>query len=263
MMKEHALIKPIPNLLLVASGKGGVGKTWLSITLAHALSIAGQRVLLFDGDLGMANVDIQLGLMPQKDLQTVILNQCALEDAIIKYSQGGFDIIAGRSGAGQLAILSTQKLVYIREEIRRLAPQYDYVIADLGAGVGGTVRTLSEIGHECLLIINDEPTSLTDSYAFMKVMNARCPLLKFQIVVNWTENEAQAHHAYQTLQTSCEAFLKFSPALLGYVRKDNRVKDTIRSQECFLTRHPNSPAAEDISSIATILANKRVINLTA
>ena len=258
-MTENEISKTIPNLLLVASGKGGVGKTWFSITLAQAYAQMGKKVLLFDGDLGLANVDIQLGLMPENDLNTVLTNQCTMEEAIIHYEQGKFDILAGRSGGGQLASLSPQKLAFLREEIRRIAPQYDLVLIDLGAGVGGTVRGLSEIGKECLVVLNDEPTALTDAYAFIKVMRKRMPDMQYHIIVNWVESEAYGRQAYQTIQKSCETFLKFSPPLAGYIRKDNRVKDAIRAQTCFLTRYPNAPAAEDVQTIARGLANNGAV----
>jgi flagellar biosynthesis protein FlhG len=249
-MTEYTVSKQIPNLLLVASGKGGVGKTWFSITLAQAFAQMGKKVLLFDGDLGLANVDIQLGLMPKKDLNTVLTSQCTMEEAIVEYEPGNFHILAGRSGGGQLASLSPQRLAFLREELRRIAPQYDLVIVDLGAGVGGTVRGLSETGRECLVVLNDEPTALTDAYAFIKVMRKRIPSMHHQIVVNWVENEANGKQAYQTIQKSCETFLKFSPPLAGYIRKDSRVKDAIRAQACFLTRYPNASAAEDVINIA-------------
>ncbi len=240
----------LSNILLVASGKGGVGKTWFSITLSHALALEGKRVLLFDGDLGLANVDIQLGLMPEKDLNTVILGQCSMTEAITKYPAGGFDIIAGKSGGGQLASLSPEKLAFIREELRKLAESYDVVIVDLGAGVGGTVRGLSEIGRHCYVVLTDEPTSLTDAYAFIKIMKVKFPHMEHQIIVNWAESERGARQTYQTLQKACETFIKYNPPMAGYIRRDSHVKDSIRAQTPFLTRYPNGDAGDDVRTIA-------------
>ena len=111
-----AAIQPLrgKNLIAIASGKGGVGKTWFSITLSQALSKLGRRVMLFDGDLGLANVDIQLGLMPDRDLGAIIDRSATLEQVAQRYPAGGFDIVAGRSGSGSLASLTTQRLSELR-----------------------------------------------------------------------------------------------------------------------------------------------------
>ena len=129
------------KVIAVASGKGGVGKTWFAISLSQALSQAGSRTLLFGGDLGLANVDIQLGLMPERDLSSVIAGKLTLPQAVTKYDKGAFDIVAGRSGAGNLAALPIQRLTGLRDSLMRLADRYDRVVMDLGAGVDRTVLT--------------------------------------------------------------------------------------------------------------------------
>src|SRR6195952_5967918 len=121
------------RIVAVASGKGGVGKTWFSITLAHALARQGKRVLLFDGDLGLANVDIQLGLMPGRDLGTVIAGKASLRDATLRYEAGGFDILAGRSGSGALSALSPAVLETVLDGLRGAAIGRDVVLLELGA----------------------------------------------------------------------------------------------------------------------------------
>ena len=123
------------KLLAVASGKGGVGKTWFSITLAQALSQRGQRTLLFDADLGLANVDIQLGLMPERDLAGVIAGRLRLGQAVVRLDSGPFDIIAGRSGAGNLASLPAHRVQSLGDELVALSGGYDQTVMDLGAGL--------------------------------------------------------------------------------------------------------------------------------
>ena len=120
----------------VASGKGGVGKTWFAITLAHALAREGRRVLLFDADLGLANVDIQLGLMPEHDLGGVIRGSCTLADAVLHHADGGFDIVAGRSGSGALSALDPAMLERALAALRAVAPGYDAGTARPGRGIG-------------------------------------------------------------------------------------------------------------------------------
>ncbi len=130
------------NIIAVASGKGGVGKTWFSITLAHALAKAGHRTLLFDGDLGLANIDVQLGMTPRRDLGSVIAGQTTMAQAVDHYAEGGFDIIAGRSGSGNLATLPASRLIALRTEMHAVAQGYDWVVLDLGAGIERAVRIL-------------------------------------------------------------------------------------------------------------------------
>lgn len=155
-------------LIAVASGKGGVGKTWLAITLAHAFARAGRRVLLFDGDLGLANVDTQLGIAPCADLGGVLAGQLAAEDAVLRF-RPGLDILPGRSGAAAMADLDAAALERVQADLRRLARGYDAVVLDLGAGLGPAVRTLSSAADRLLVVATDEPTSLTDAYAVLKL----------------------------------------------------------------------------------------------
>ena len=238
------------NIVAVASGKGGVGKTWFSITLAHSLSKMGRRVLLFDGDLGLANVDVQLGLMPKRDLNDVIRGRLGLDKVIQRYEEGGFDIVAGRSGQASLSALPAQRLMLLRDQIIDVAGEYDVVIADLGAGVDRTVRMLSAAASCTLLISTDEPTSLTDAYAFIKLGNAAGMSKNINIVVNMASSIPEGEKTYKTLLKACENFLRLSPPLAGMVRQDSKVKETIRSQTPILIRSPNADAATDVEKIA-------------
>ena len=238
------------NIIAVASGKGGVGKTFLSITLAHALSKMGQRVLLFDGDLGLANVDVQLGLMPKRDLNDVIRGRLSLEKVVQTYEDGDFDIIAGRSGQASLSALPSQRLSLLRDQLIDISSKYDVVIIDLGAGVDRTVRMLSAAATRTLLVTTDEPTSLTDAYAFIKLGSAAGMSRKVSIVINQAASASDGEKTYKTLLKACENFLKLTPPLAGLVRHDPRVKESIRHQTPILTRSPNSEAAADVEKIA-------------
>ena len=259
MMNSPTITKPAAapsrtgNVIAVSSGKGGVGKTWFAITLAQALAKAGERVLLFDGDLGLANVDIQIGLVPKHDLGGVISERLTMADAVTKYPSGGFDIIAGQSGTGSLASLPPKRLIGIRNQLLALAAGYDYVIIDIGAGIDRTARIMSATAGTCLVLTSDDPTSLTDAYAFIKVMAAECQDMNVQIVVNMTASEHQGERTYMSLRKACETFLKLSPQLAGVIRRDPWVQDSIRNQTALLTRHPNCDAATDVEAIAARL----------
>jgi len=245
------------NVVAVASGKGGVGKTWFSITLSHALARAGQRCLLFDGDLGLANVDIQLGLMPKQDLVSVVAGRLTLNQATVQYPEGGFDVIAGRSGSGSLANIPLSRLQVLGDDLNLLACAYDRVVLDLGAGVERTVRALANNAGTILVVTTDEPTSLTDAYAFIKVTHMERPGTDMRIVVNMANSTREGERIYNTLLKACEGFLKMSPPLAGVIRRDIKVRESIRNQTPLLTRSPNSEAATDVEAIAEKLLRGR------
>jgi flagellar biosynthesis protein FlhG len=238
------------HMIAIASGKGGVGKTWFSITLAHCLARAGARTLLFDGDLGLANLDIQLGLTPKHDLGGVIAGRLTLNQAVTHYDEGGFDIIAGRSGSGGLISITAGRMKMLSNDLRVLAADYDKVLMDLGAGVERTVQQLTNGADSVIVVITDEPTSLTDAYAFIKVMQTESPRLRFQVVANAVNSTREGERTYNTLLKACEGFLKISPPLLGVIRRDSKVPGTIRSQTSLMTRYPNTEAATDVENIA-------------
>jgi flagellar biosynthesis protein FlhG len=242
------------NIVAIASGKGGVGKTWFSITLAHWLARQGKHVLLFDGDLGLANVDVQLGITPRRDLGSVIAGRIPLRDAATRYEPGGFDILAGRSGSGSLSITPLARVAELRQELERVAQRYDHAVLDLGAGIERPVRLLAGAAHTCLVIATDEPTSITDAYAFIKVTRAERIVDDIRIVVNMAGSVREGERTYLTLRRACNEFLKFDPPLAGVVRRDAKVKDSIRRQASLVTRHPTCEAALDVDAIARELA---------
>jgi flagellar biosynthesis protein FlhG len=241
---------PTNNLIAIASGKGGVGKTWFAITLAHALARAGRKVLLFDGDLGLANIDIQLGLMPKHDLGQAIAGKARMSQCVERFPEGNFDVLAGRSGSGSLANLPPPRIERVGRELTALAGSYQHVLIDLGAGVDKTVQMLAAQASRVMLLVNDEPTSLTDGYAFIKLGWASHPGMDIQVVVNAAESANRGRKTYDTLAKSCQGFLKRTPGLAGIVRRDPRVREAIRAQQPLITRSPTSEAATDVEAIA-------------
>ncbi len=241
------------RIIAVASGKGGVGKTWCSVSLSHALSKLGQRVLLFDGDLGLANVDIQLGLMCEHDLGNVINGELSMRQARSPYMDGGFDILAGRSGSATFANMPASRFISMRAELALLTQDYDRIILDLGAGVERSVRAFTSIAQNILVVISTEPTSLTDAYAYIKLVAARSPLPNIRVIVNMADTREDGQKAYETLAKACKSFLRIEPSLLGIVRRDKMVNNAIRNQKPILTYAENSQAADDIRSMANML----------
>lgn len=238
------------NVMTIASGKGGVGKTWFAITLAQALARSGRKTLLFDGDLGLANVDIQLGLMPNRDLASVIVGKLTLAQSVIDVSEVGFSVIAGRSGSGSLALLPPPRLSALREQLLLLASEYDSVIIDLGAGVDRTVQSLPPPRGACFVVTTDEPTALTDAYAFIKLTIADRPNADIRVVVNLAESHSAGEKTYETLAKACRSFLKFEPPLAGIIRRDGKVRQCIQQQKALLTLYPNCDAAVDVERLA-------------
>jgi len=242
------------RMIAIASGKGGVGKTWLTVSLAQGLARLGRQVLVFDADLGLANVDIQLGLEPDRDLGTVLAGRCRLDEAARPYPPGGFDLIAGRSGSGRLALLGRERLAALLAELGRLAGGYDDVLLDLPAGIDETVRTLLDAVGLRLVVTTDEPTALTDAYALMKVARREGTDAGFMIAVNFAPDHATGEQTYRALRRVCERFLGTAPPLAGVLRRDPRVPEAIRQQAPFLSRHPLGPAAADVEAMARGLA---------
>lgn len=243
------------KLITVASGKGGVGKTWLASTLAHSLAREGRRVLLFDGDLGLANIDIQLGLTPSRDLGDVIAQTCTLEEAALTYEEedfgkGRFDILAGKSGSGLLTGLSREALAQIRADLIAAAADYDHIVLDLAAGLDLSVSVMSRHRGAILVVLTPDPTSLTDAYAFIKLTMQRMPGADVRIVVNMASSKHEGERTYEGLRKVCQTFLKTDPPLAAIIRQDKKVTDAIRHQAPLLSRHPQSEAAEGVAGLA-------------
>ncbi|MBL28731.1 MAG: cobyrinic acid a,c-diamide synthase [Rhodospirillaceae bacterium] len=245
------------KIVAVASGKGGVGKTLLSVTLSQAFARSGLRTLLFDGDLGLANVDVQLGIVPDHDIGMVLAGRVSLAEAVTAYPSGGFDILAGRSGSGKLSAVPARGISELRGDLIALADSYDRVVIDIGAGVEKGLRRLAGIAGRCLIVTTDEPTALTDAYAFIKMMTAQRHPSRIQVIVNMAPTKAEGERTYQVLRKACESFLRLSPPLAGIVRRDKYVRDAIRRQTPLLTRYPSCPAATDVEAMAEKLIRER------
>ncbi len=237
------------NIIAVASGKGGVGKTWFSITLSHLIARSGRQVLLFDGDIGLANIDVQLGLSPEKDLGHVFDGKASVEDTIIHHPSG-FDVVTGRSGSTRLASASLSSLDRIRGQVIELANNYDAVILDLGAGIEQYVQFLAAAASRCIVVVTDEPTSITDAYAYIKLCVTKLDNPRVSIVVNQAASQNEGRKTFAALEKACTSFLNLQPDLLGVIRKDNKVRDAIRAQKSIIEKTPGTLAATDVATIS-------------
>ena len=240
-----------PRLIAIASGKGVVGKTWFAITLAHALAALRLRVLLVDADVGLANVDVQLGLDPGRDLGA-LLKGAALEGCAMPAADAAFDVVAGRSGSGALAgtdLVAAERIL----DALALPSRWDLAILDLGAGIEKLQRRLASAADTLLVLTTEEPTALTDAYACLKLAETDAPGRDRRIVVNMASTRATGERTAAVLQKSCARFLGVSPPLAGVIRRDPRVAEAIRRQTPLLTRHPAADAARDVEAVAESL----------
>lgn len=227
--------------------------------MACVFARQGKRTLLVDGDFGLANVDVQLGVRPQADLGAVMRGWVELEDAVTPVlggvgQSGGFDLLPGSSGSGALSDLSQQELMRIGIGIKKLAFHYDRVVLDLAAGVDKSVVLLAKTADRLLVVTTEEPTALADAYALIKVTQASSPTLAPFVAVNMADKRISGKRVFDHLHKVCENHLKLRPALAGVVRRDARVPDSIRAQTPLPARHTTSDALEDVISLIEGLA---------
>lgn len=236
------------KIVAIASGKGGVGKTWCAITLAKTLTDMNKRVLLIDGDLGLANIDIQLGLGNCSDYGAFLQgSKKNLADCVQQHE--GINLIAGSSGSGALGILSSASLDKLSQGIISLTPYYDIIILDLGAGVDTAVRRLSALAGQVVVVTTPEPTALTDAYAYIKVTMPP----KVSVLVNMADDAVDGERAYNTLLKACGNFLKIKPALMGILHRDKAVPAAIRQQKTIVATAPRSSIFKEMRAAAALL----------
>lgn len=236
------------RIVAVASGKGGVGKTVLAIGLAQALAEHGGRTLLVDCDFGLANVDVQLGLPQGPDLGGVLAGACTLAQAAQEV-QGGFWVLPGRSGSGALAGVGGDAIGQLLGAARQ---GFSEVVLDIGAGVQPPQRKLLAMADLALIVATEEPTSLTDAYAVLKLLRRDRPEADARIIANMAGGAAGLR-VWQLLDNAARSFLGAPVPYAGGVRRDARVADAIRHQQPLLRRHPSCQAAADIRAVAASL----------
>jgi flagellar biosynthesis protein FlhG len=242
-----------PHLTAIGSGKGGTGKTFVAIGLAHALAHEGERVLLCDADLGLSNTTVQLGLDSGGDLESVLAGECAIADAVVPVQggagkRGGFDLIALPSGSGNFANAGGRAADDLVSRLRA-ATQYDRVLLDLGAGIDDTVMSFAVAAEETLLVLTPDPAALTDAYAFVKLLLRAYGAAPF-VVVNMAAQETEARRTAEALAATCRAFLQTVPVYLGVVPRDPRVLDAMRRQCHLFNLHPQAEAARALEALA-------------
>ncbi len=246
----RAVAHPDPvQVIAVTGGKGGVGKTSVAVNLAAAMSAQGKRVLLFDGDLGLANVDVLMGITPQHTLEHVLDGRCTLEEAIVQ-TPAGFGVIPGASGVSRLAELSTAEHLGLVQAFSHLTTGLDALIVDTAAGISDSVRQFCQAAQHVVVVVRDEPASLTDAYALIKVLNRSHGVRRFRILANMTPSPGAGEALFRKLERVTSRFLDVVLDYAGEIPEDSFVRAAIRGQRCVVEAYPSSHAARAFARIA-------------
>ncbi len=240
----------------ITSGKGGVGKTTLVCNLAAELGRQGKRVLILDGDLGMANVDILFGVRARGNIGQVLNGQAAIEDVITEVSVG-VDLIPGGSGIYGLSRLEPLQKHVLLDQVSRLNRAYDYMLIDTAPGIDDHVLYLNSAAQEILVVVTPDPTSLTDAYALIKVLNQRHRENRFSVVTNMVKDEIEGRQVFQKLSDVANRFLCVSLNYRGFVPADLILRQSVRSQQPVVQMQTRSPAATAIRGLADNLRDSQ------
>lgn len=239
-----------PVVFSVTSGKGGVGKTNISVNLASSLAQMGKRVALVDADLGLANVDVLLGLTPQKNLFHLFHEGASLRD-ILYPTPYGFSILPASSGMSEMLTLSTGQKLELLEAMGELEDELDYLIVDTGAGINDNVLYFNLASQERLVVLTPEPTSLTDAYALIKVLKLTHGVEHFKVCVNMAPDQKAAKDIFSCLYQACDRFLSgVSLDLAGVIPRDKVLRKAVVNQKPFTTLEPDAAASRAVRELA-------------
>ncbi|SKA71832.1 MinD/ParA family protein [Desulfobaculum bizertense] len=241
----------------IVSGKGGVGKTNLALNLGYALHKASHQVILMDCDLGLANLDVLLGLAPDKNLQDLLMGNASVEEIVVPIESPNFDFLPSASGVPELIDLDEDLQNSIFDKLKSVMDQYDFLLMDIGAGISKTVLRFASLSKERIVVISPEPTSLTDSYALIKVLSTEYNIRSFRIVVNQVESLEDGKMSFARLNSACKRFLNLELSYLGAVRTDPAVPTAVIRQVPLLKYAPSSKAGKDILALAVKLKRIR------
>jgi len=247
-LRQRRNPKPV-KVITVTGGKGGVGKTNISANLAIAMCMLGRRVMLLDADLGLANVDVLLGLQPAHSLADVVKGERRLQDVIVS-GPAGVRVIPGASGLAEMASLSPAQHAGIIHAFSELNEDLDALIVDTAAGISDGVLRFCAAANEVLVVVCDEPTSITDAYALIKVLSTQHQVTRFRIITNMTHQGGDGRSLFEKLLRVSERFLQVTLDHAGSVPYDDRVWRAVQLQSPFVTAFPSSLAAGALKKLA-------------
>jgi flagellar biosynthesis protein FlhG len=243
-------INPGPvQVIAVTGGKGGVGKTSVSVNLATALASSGKRVMLLDGDLGLANVDVFLGLSPRHTMAHVLSGERTLEEIVME-SPHGVQVVPGASGVAELANLSAAAHLGLVQAFSGLSKRVDTLIVDTSAGIAHSVVQFTQAAQHVLLVVCDEPASMTDAYALIKVLSRNHDVHKFNVVANMVRAPGEGQSLFEKLQRVTGRFLDATLEYVGEIPEDPYMRRAIREQRPVIAAFPACPASRAFKKLA-------------
>jgi len=244
------------QVIAVTSGKGGVGKTNVVANLALALAQGGKRVLVLDADLGLANLDVLLGLVPSYTLEHVLAGDKRLDEIAVS-GPGGVRILPASSGIHDLTALTPDQQRLLQEAFDRMAQEADVLLIDTGAGISSNVLFFAVAAQEIMVVASPEPTSITDAYALMKVLSSRFSEKRFRLLVNMARSPQEGHEVYRKIGLVADRFLNISIDYVGAIPADDYVPMAVRRQRAVLDLFPQAPASEAFERLAGAVARWR------
>ncbi|WP_199617990.1 MinD/ParA family protein [Paenibacillus alkalitolerans] len=237
------------RILTVTSGKGGVGKSNFTLNFALALQERGYRVLVFDADIGMANIDVLMGASPQYNLYHLLKREKSIFD-IVHQGANGLQFIAGGSGFSDLLSLSAEELNYFSEQVNSLNGSVDFILFDTGAGLSKETLKFIAAAEQTVVVTTPEPTSITDAYAIIKMVHSMEPDVRFQLVVNRVTDAREGKQTADKISMVAKQFLQVDIPTLGYVPDDANVSKAVKKQVPFSVMFPETPATYGVKEIA-------------
>lgn len=240
------------KVIAVASGKGGVGKTNIAVNLAVALAQKGAKPLLLDADLGLGNVDILLGLSPRYNLSHVISGEKTMEQVLVDGPQG-IRVLPAASGIAHMAVLGSQAQAGLIQAVSHLDIDVDYLLIDLAAGIAGDVLTFSRAAQEVIVVVSNEPASITDAYALIKVLSRDHGVRRFRVLPNMVRDQHEGQSLFQRVATVADRYLDVSLEMVGTIPLDPALRSAVRAQRAVVELYPDSPAARALRALATMV----------
>ena len=237
------------KVITVTGGKGGVGKSNVSLNLAVSLCQQGKKVLLLDADLGLANIDVMLGLRVTRNLSHVISGECTLDEVIVE-GPHGLKIIPATSGTQAMVELTPAQHVGLIRAFSEMKTEIDVLIVDTAAGISDMVLAFARAAQDVLVVVCDEPTSVTDAYALMKILNTEYGVYKFKIIANMVTSLKQGRDLFAKLTKVTDRFLDASLELVSCVPMDNNIRMAVRKRQVIVDAFPKSPAALAFRALA-------------
>ncbi|TCL66563.1 flagellar biosynthesis protein FlhG [Hydrogenispora ethanolica] len=256
MQQNRAPFRP-SRVIAIASGKGGVGKTCIAVNLGITLSKLGKRVVLVDADLGMANVDVLMGVIPRYNAGNVIFDGKKISDALVD-GPYGLKLFAGASGLNELADLDDMHLDRFLKNLNEIENYADIMLIDTGAGISKSVLKFVLSADEAIIVTTPDPTAITDAYGIIKVIVGYEPRLPIRVVVNMVQSMNEGAQVIQRLSTVAEKFLAARLTKLGFLPRDPVVAKAVKDQIPFVLSHPQAPISNSFAQIAERLVGKEV-----